>query len=97
MRLRSSLFACCGLLGILFGMAVFLRGFFPTPLKSFGSAKAKVSEIPGEPVLGNPGLQSGPGRKDRHNVTSLSLHPVPYNAVTSLSLRPVPYNAVTSL
>ncbi|XP_048450588.1 GPI ethanolamine phosphate transferase 2-like [Rhincodon typus] len=52
MRLRSSLFACCGLLGILFGMAVFLRGFFPTPLKSFGSAKAKVSEIPGEPVLG---------------------------------------------
>ncbi|XP_043530184.1 GPI ethanolamine phosphate transferase 2 isoform X1 [Chiloscyllium plagiosum] len=52
MRLRSSLFACCGLLGLLFGMAVFLHGFFPSPLKSFGSAKAKVSEIPGEPALG---------------------------------------------
>ncbi|XP_067900533.1 GPI ethanolamine phosphate transferase 2 isoform X1 [Heterodontus francisci] len=52
MRLRSSLFGCCGLLALLFGMAVFLRGFFPAPLKSFGSAKAKASEIPGEPVLG---------------------------------------------
>ncbi|GCB73369.1 hypothetical protein scyTo_0002505 [Scyliorhinus torazame] len=52
MRLRSSLFACCGLLVQLFGMAVFMRGFFPAPVKSFGSVKAKVSEIPGEPVLG---------------------------------------------
>ncbi|XP_041050204.1 GPI ethanolamine phosphate transferase 2 isoform X2 [Carcharodon carcharias] len=52
MRLRSSLFACCGILVLLFGMAVFLRGFFPAPVKSFGSAKAKLSEIPEEPVQG---------------------------------------------
>ncbi|XP_067850452.1 GPI ethanolamine phosphate transferase 2 isoform X2 [Heptranchias perlo] len=52
MKLRSSLFACCGLLVQVFGMAVFLRGFFPVPLKSFGSAKAKLSDTPEEPVVG---------------------------------------------
>ncbi|XP_078066198.1 GPI ethanolamine phosphate transferase 2, catalytic subunit isoform X1 [Mustelus asterias] len=52
MRLRSSLFACCGLLLLLAGMAMFLRGFFPAPLRSFGSLKARVAEIPAEPVSG---------------------------------------------
>ncbi|XP_069781976.1 GPI ethanolamine phosphate transferase 2 isoform X3 [Narcine bancroftii] len=52
MRLRSSLFACCGLLVQLFGMAVFLRGFFPVPAKSFGSVKAKASDVQAQPARG---------------------------------------------
>ncbi|XP_051890500.1 GPI ethanolamine phosphate transferase 2 isoform X9 [Pristis pectinata] len=51
MRLRSSLFGCCGLLLQLFGMVVFLRGFFPLPAKSSG-AKAKASDVPAEPAGG---------------------------------------------
>ncbi|XP_072112402.1 GPI ethanolamine phosphate transferase 2 isoform X1 [Mobula birostris] len=52
MRLRSSLFGCCGLLVQLFGMALFLRGFFPVPARSSGSTKAKVSDVPVEPAGG---------------------------------------------
>ncbi|XP_028661728.2 GPI ethanolamine phosphate transferase 2 isoform X1 [Erpetoichthys calabaricus] len=52
MRLRSSVFAALCLLMEVFGIALFLRGFFPIPVKSSFSAKNKVADMPAEPSAG---------------------------------------------
>uniref|UniRef100_A0A8C5LYY2 P/Homo B domain-containing protein n=1 Tax=Leptobrachium leishanense TaxID=445787 RepID=A0A8C5LYY2_9ANUR len=51
MRVGSSVLACCCLLLQLLGLALFLRGFFPVPVRS-QSRKNSVSDIPSEPSAG---------------------------------------------
>ncbi|XP_037396481.1 GPI ethanolamine phosphate transferase 2 isoform X2 [Pygocentrus nattereri] len=53
MRLSSSVFASFCLLIELLGIALFLRGFFPVPVKSSLSSKSKLSDLPAEPLAGN--------------------------------------------
>lgn len=53
MRLRSSVFASLCLIIEVLGIALFLRGFFPVPLKSSFSSKSKLSDLPAEPLTGN--------------------------------------------
>ncbi|XP_036424535.1 GPI ethanolamine phosphate transferase 2 [Colossoma macropomum] len=53
MRLSSSVFASFCLLIELVGIALFLRGFFPVPVKSSLSSKSKLSDLPAEPLAGN--------------------------------------------
>lgn len=52
MRVRSSVFACFILIFEVLGVALFLRGFFPVPVKSSFSSKSKLSDLPAEPLAG---------------------------------------------
>ncbi|XP_060783867.1 GPI ethanolamine phosphate transferase 2 isoform X2 [Neoarius graeffei] len=53
MKLSSSVFATLCLIIELLGIALFLRGFFPVPIKSSFSSKSKLSDLPAEPVVGS--------------------------------------------
>ncbi|KAF7649631.1 hypothetical protein LDENG_00138490, partial [Lucifuga dentata] len=53
MRLRSSVFASFILIFEVIGIALFLRGFFPVPVKSSFSFKSKLSDLPAEPLTGS--------------------------------------------
>ncbi|XP_056138701.1 GPI ethanolamine phosphate transferase 2 [Lampris incognitus] len=52
MKVRSSVFASFVLMLEVVGVAVFLRGFFPVPVKSSLSSKTKLSDLPPEPLAG---------------------------------------------
>lgn len=52
MKVRSSVFASFILIFEVIGVALFLRGFFPVPVKSSVSSKSKLSDLPPEPVTG---------------------------------------------
>lgn len=52
MKLRSSLFATFILICEAVGVALFLRGFFPVPVKSSLSSKSRLSDLPAEPLTG---------------------------------------------
>ncbi|XP_054453576.1 GPI ethanolamine phosphate transferase 2 isoform X2 [Anoplopoma fimbria] len=54
MRVRSSVFASFVLVFEVIGVALFLRGFFPVPLKSSFSSNNKLSDLPAEPLTGSP-------------------------------------------
>uniref|UniRef100_A0A3B3YN03 Phosphatidylinositol glycan anchor biosynthesis class G n=1 Tax=Poecilia mexicana TaxID=48701 RepID=A0A3B3YN03_9TELE len=54
MRVRSSVFACFILIFEVLGVALFLRGFFPVPVKSSFSSKSRLSDLPAEPLAGSP-------------------------------------------
>ncbi|KAI9515795.1 hypothetical protein NQZ68_022149 [Dissostichus eleginoides] len=53
MKVRSSVFASFILILEGIGVALFLRGFFPVPLKSSVSSKNKLSDLPVEPLTGS--------------------------------------------
>ncbi|XP_056626431.1 GPI ethanolamine phosphate transferase 2 [Triplophysa dalaica] len=53
MRLSSSVFALLCLMCEVLSIALFLRGFFPVPVKSSVSSKSKVSDLPAEPLKGS--------------------------------------------
>ncbi|XP_076143663.1 GPI ethanolamine phosphate transferase 2, catalytic subunit [Alosa pseudoharengus] len=53
MKVSSSVFASFCLIFELLGLALFLRGFFPVPVKSSFSSKNKLSDLPAEPLAGN--------------------------------------------
>ncbi|MCJ8734136.1 hypothetical protein PDJAM_G00231870 [Pangasius djambal] len=53
MKLSSSVFSALCLIIELLGIALFLRGFFPLPIKSSLSSKSKLSDLPAEPVVGS--------------------------------------------
>ncbi|KAA0709788.1 GPI ethanolamine phosphate transferase 2 [Triplophysa tibetana] len=53
MRLSSSVFALLCLMCEVLCIALFLRGFFPVPVKSSVSSKSKVSDLPPEPLTGS--------------------------------------------
>ncbi|XP_072261119.1 GPI ethanolamine phosphate transferase 2 isoform X2 [Pyxicephalus adspersus] len=55
MKFGSSVLACCCLLVQVLGLVLFLRGFFPIPVRS-QSRKSSASDIPAEPSA--PGLPS---------------------------------------
>ncbi|KAG9338530.1 hypothetical protein JZ751_025586 [Albula glossodonta] len=62
MKIRSSVFASLCLVFEIFGIALFLRGFFPAPVKSSFSSKTKISDLPSEPLTGNnPNSSKVPG------------------------------------
>ncbi|XP_029107742.1 GPI ethanolamine phosphate transferase 2 isoform X1 [Scleropages formosus] len=50
MKVRSSVFASLCLLLEVCGIALFLRGFFPVPVKSSFTSKSKLSDLPAEPL-----------------------------------------------
>lgn len=52
MKVRSSVFATFILICEAVGVALFLRGFFPVPVKSSLSSKSKLSDLPAEPLTG---------------------------------------------
>lgn len=53
MKVRSSVFASFILISEVIGIALFLRGFFPVPVKSSLSSKSKLSDVPAEPLTGD--------------------------------------------
>ncbi|KAM9414207.1 GPI ethanolamine phosphate transferase 2-like [Salvelinus alpinus] len=53
MRVRSSVFASFCLILQVLSVALFLRGFFPVPVKSSFSSKSKLSDLPAEPFTGS--------------------------------------------
>ncbi|XP_051715906.1 GPI ethanolamine phosphate transferase 2 [Ctenopharyngodon idella] len=53
MKLSSSVFALLCLICEIVSIALFLRGFFPVPVKSSFSAKSKLSDFPAEPQTGS--------------------------------------------
>uniref|UniRef100_A0A3Q3W7U4 GPI ethanolamine phosphate transferase 2 C-terminal domain-containing protein n=1 Tax=Mola mola TaxID=94237 RepID=A0A3Q3W7U4_MOLML len=53
MKVRSSVFASFILISEVIGIALFLRGFFPVPVKSSLSSKSKLSDLPAEPLTGD--------------------------------------------
>nr|XP_020490058.2 GPI ethanolamine phosphate transferase 2-like [Labrus bergylta] len=53
MKVRSSVFASFILICEGIGIALFLRGFFPVPVKSSVSSKNKLSDLPAEPLTGS--------------------------------------------
>ncbi|CAG5992896.1 unnamed protein product [Menidia menidia] len=53
MKVRSSVFASFILIFEVIGVALFLRGFFPVPVKSSVEAKSKLSDLPAEPLAGS--------------------------------------------
>ncbi|XP_026872476.2 GPI ethanolamine phosphate transferase 2-like [Electrophorus electricus] len=53
MRLKASVFALFCLIIELLGIALYLRGFFPVPVKSSLSSKSKLSDQPAEPLAGS--------------------------------------------
>ncbi|XP_072252290.1 GPI ethanolamine phosphate transferase 2 isoform X2 [Leuresthes tenuis] len=52
MKVRSSIFASFILIFEVIGVALFLRGFFPLPVKSSVESKSKLSDLPAEPLTG---------------------------------------------
>lgn len=62
MKVRSSVFACFILVCEVFSVALFLRGFFPAPVKSSFSTKSTLSDLPPEPVTGHSPNASLPPR-----------------------------------
>ncbi|XP_028271461.1 GPI ethanolamine phosphate transferase 2 isoform X2 [Parambassis ranga] len=52
MKIRSSVFASFILIFEVIGIALFLRGFFPVPVRSSLSSKNKLSDLPAEPLTG---------------------------------------------
>ncbi|XP_064874784.1 GPI ethanolamine phosphate transferase 2-like isoform X3 [Oncorhynchus nerka] len=61
MRVRSSVFASFCLILEVLSVALFLRGFFPVPVKSSFSSKSKLSDLPAEPFTGSsPNLSKVP-------------------------------------
>ncbi|XP_061757481.1 GPI ethanolamine phosphate transferase 2 [Nerophis ophidion] len=54
MKVRSSVFASLILILEVVGVAVFLRGFFPVPVKSSLSSKSRLADLPLEPLTGSP-------------------------------------------
>uniref|UniRef100_A0AAZ3Q5X7 GPI ethanolamine phosphate transferase 2 C-terminal domain-containing protein n=1 Tax=Oncorhynchus tshawytscha TaxID=74940 RepID=A0AAZ3Q5X7_ONCTS len=61
MRVRSSFFASFCLVLEVLSVALFLRGFFPVPVKSSFSSKSKLSDLPDEPFTGSsPNLSKVP-------------------------------------
>ncbi|XP_052430778.1 GPI ethanolamine phosphate transferase 2-like [Carassius gibelio] len=53
MKLSSSVFALLCLMCEIVSIALFLRGFFPVPVKSSFSDKSKVTDFPAEPQTGS--------------------------------------------
>ncbi|CAJ1058367.1 LOW QUALITY PROTEIN: GPI ethanolamine phosphate transferase 2 [Xyrichtys novacula] len=53
MKVRSSVFASFILIFEGIGIALFLRGFFPVPVKSSFSSKNRLSDLPAEPLTGS--------------------------------------------
>uniref|UniRef100_A0A672F612 Phosphatidylinositol glycan anchor biosynthesis class G n=1 Tax=Salarias fasciatus TaxID=181472 RepID=A0A672F612_SALFA len=53
MKVRSSVFASFILIFEVVGIALFLRGFFPVPVKSSFSSKSSLSDQPKEPLAGS--------------------------------------------
>ncbi|KAK7140881.1 hypothetical protein R3I93_015123 [Phoxinus phoxinus] len=53
MKLSSSVFALLCLIFEIVSIALFLRGFFPVPVKSSFSAKSKLTDFPAEPHTGD--------------------------------------------
>ncbi|XP_071396637.1 GPI ethanolamine phosphate transferase 2 isoform X5 [Centroberyx affinis] len=60
MKVRSSVFASFIILFEVIGVALFLRGFFPAPVKSSFSSKSKLSDVPAEPLTGSSHNSSRP-------------------------------------
>ncbi|XP_029917532.1 GPI ethanolamine phosphate transferase 2 [Myripristis murdjan] len=60
MKVRSSVFASFILIFEVIGVALFLRGFFPVPVKSSFSSKSKLSDQPAEPLTGGSHNSSRP-------------------------------------
>lgn len=52
MKVRTSVFATLILMSEVIGIALFLRGFFPVPIKSSLAAKNRLSDLPAEPLSG---------------------------------------------
>lgn len=52
MKVRSSVFATFILLSEVIGIALFLRGFFPVPVKSSLASNNRLSDLPAEPLTG---------------------------------------------
>ncbi|XP_042274748.1 GPI ethanolamine phosphate transferase 2 [Thunnus maccoyii] len=52
MKVRSSVFASFILIFEVIGISLFLRGFFPVPVKSSLSSQSKLSDLPAEPLTG---------------------------------------------
>ncbi|XP_054593926.2 GPI ethanolamine phosphate transferase 2 isoform X1 [Nothobranchius furzeri] len=52
MKVRSSIFASFILVFEVLGVALFLRGFFPVPVKSALPSKSRLSDLPAEPQTG---------------------------------------------
>ncbi|XP_057706995.1 GPI ethanolamine phosphate transferase 2 [Corythoichthys intestinalis] len=52
MKVRSSAFASFILIFEVLGVALFLRGFFPLPVKSSLSSKNRLEDLPAEPLSG---------------------------------------------
>lgn len=61
MKVRSSVFASFILISEVIGIALFLRGFFPVPVKSSLSAKNRLSDLPAEPLTGE--LRASPASR----------------------------------
>lgn len=60
MKLRSSVFASLVLILEVVGVGLFLRGFFPVPVKSSLTSKSRLSDQPAEPQTGEQtGVQTG--------------------------------------
>lgn len=59
MKVRSSVFASFILICEVIGISLFLRGFFPVPVKSSLSSKSKLSDLPAEPLTGEFTASSG--------------------------------------
>ncbi|KAI7801231.1 putative GPI ethanolamine phosphate transferase 2 [Triplophysa rosa] len=53
MRLSSSVFALLCVMCEVLSIALFLRGFFPVPVKSSLSSESKASDLPAEPLTGS--------------------------------------------
>uniref|UniRef100_H3CKP2 Phosphatidylinositol glycan anchor biosynthesis class G (EMM blood group) n=1 Tax=Tetraodon nigroviridis TaxID=99883 RepID=H3CKP2_TETNG len=53
MKVRSSVFATLILMSEVIGITLFLRGFFPIPVKSSLASKNKLSDLPAEPLTGS--------------------------------------------
>ncbi|KAK0149894.1 GPI ethanolamine phosphate transferase 2 [Merluccius polli] len=54
MKIRTSVFASFIMAAQVLGIALFLRGFFPVPVKSSLSSRSKLSDLPAEPLTGGP-------------------------------------------
>lgn len=54
MKVRSSVFATLILISEVIGITLFLRGFFPVPVKSSVASKNRLSDLPAEPLTGEP-------------------------------------------
>ncbi|XP_061901282.1 GPI ethanolamine phosphate transferase 2 isoform X2 [Entelurus aequoreus] len=54
MKVRSSVFASLIVILEVVGVAVFLRGFFPVPVKLSLSSRSRLADLPLEPLTGSP-------------------------------------------